>query len=68
MTECDDLDLAYNPAPVCPHCGHVMKDAWELGEPERTREVDCGACDEPYLVSGHVSVTWSTCKMKEPNR
>lgn len=52
----------YTPAPVCPHCGHVMRDAWELpiDGPEGECEADCGECDKPFIVSRQITVYYST--------
>lgn len=51
--------------PVCPHCGHVERDAWEIdfgpgldGDTVHT----CGSCGEEYEVSREVTVYYSTRK------
>lgn len=43
--------------PVCPWCGHVMKDAWELRDEQET---DCGECLKPIFVSRYTTCTYST--------
>lgn len=55
-----DLDLEHNKAPVCPFCGYVARDAWEIGDGEGETEHDCGNCERPYLVYRHIEVTYST--------
>lgn len=47
--------------PVCPHCGHVERDAieWLIGNDE-DGETECGACDKPFRWSVHHSRTWTT--------
>lgn len=52
---------------TCPHCGHVHIDSWEWDSgngmgAEGDGEEDCAACDEPMIVSRHVTVTYSTKK------
>ncbi len=54
--------------PVCPHgCGYVERDAWELdfgpgGEGDTVTA--CARCGADYRVSRHVSVSYSTGKVK----
>jgi len=54
--------------PICPHCGHVEQDAWEIdfgpgldGE----REVSCNRCGEDYFLERIVSVNYKSSKLKE---
>lgn len=55
------LDPHFTDAPICPHCGSTMSDAWELEfGMSGTEEVDCGHCGQPYLVTQHVRITYST--------
>lgn len=56
--------------PICPHCGHVEPDAWEIdfgpgldGE----REVSCNSCGEDYFLERIVSVDYKSSKLKEKN-
>jgi hypothetical protein len=51
-------ETTYTPAPVCPYCGHVEKDAWEISE--HANEHDCNACGETMFIDRHVSVSYST--------
>ena len=52
-------------SPVCPHCGHVERDAWEIdfgpgaeGDAVHT----CGGCDEEYSIYRTVDVYYNTEK------
>jgi hypothetical protein len=50
-------------APVCPHCGHVHRDAWEWNFGpglEGTREVDCDSCGGAFSCEREVTVYYST--------
>lgn len=47
----------YESQPVCPWCGDVMKDAWELKDEQET---DCEACLKPILVFRDYEVTYNT--------
>ena len=56
--------------PICPHCGHIEQDAWEIdfgpvldGE----REVSCNSCGEDYFLERIVSVDYKSSKLKEKN-
>ncbi len=50
-------------AAICPHCGHQDRDAWEYTQDDPC-EVECGECEQPYIVWAHYSVTYCT-KPKE---
>ena len=52
-------------APVCPWCGHIMKDACELKD---SQETDCGECLKPIHVYRHVSITYNTFPVREESR
>ena len=61
----DDPDLSYNRDPVCPHCGYIMQDAWELHfdrDGDET-EVECYRCDKKYKIIFNLEVTYSTEKL-----
>jgi hypothetical protein len=56
--------------PICPHCGHIEQDAWEIdfgpgldGE----REVSCNSCDEDYFLERIVFICYKSAKLKEKN-
>jgi DNA-directed RNA polymerase subunit RPC12/RpoP len=56
-----EIDHEYTREPVCPHCGHKMRDAWELGSSDgEENTVECGKCDKEYVVITHISVSYST--------
>jgi diadenosine tetraphosphatase ApaH/serine/threonine PP2A family protein phosphatase len=62
-----DLDLKYNREPVCPHCGHVHRDAWEwdFGPGGGSDiEIECYACGLVFFVSRNVEVTYTTAKVQ----
>lgn len=51
-------ETKYTDRPVCPYCGHVERDAWEI--PEHATEHDCASCGETMFIQRHVSVSYST--------
>lgn len=56
-----DTDL--QPQPVCPHCGHVERDAWEWNfgpGMEGEADVDCASCGEPFVCEREVTIYYST--------
>jgi hypothetical protein len=56
-------DTDYTLSPVCPYCGYLMRDAWELSLGvglEGDGETTCGSCERDYYVSRHVSVSYTT--------
>lgn len=51
--------------PVCPHCGHRERDAWEINFGpgcEGDAIVTCGGCDEEYQCYRECTVTYNTYK------
>ena len=57
----DERELRDNP--VCPHCGGVASDAWEIdfgpcGDGETT--ITCGHCERDYHCERVVDVTYRT--------
>lgn len=51
--------------PVCPHCGHVDRDAWEIDfgpSVEGDAEVTCGDCGEYFNCSRTAIIYYSTDK------
>jgi hypothetical protein len=52
-------------SPVCPHCGYVDSDAWEIDFGpglEGDTIVACDHCGEEYKVFRYVSVSYSSFK------
>ncbi len=61
-------DTQYQNEVICPHCGYVHRDSWEIdfggyGDGEITME--CANCDEPMVVTRQVEVTYSTEPVKK---
>ncbi len=50
--------------PVCPHCGHAVRDAWEIpfgGEPEGVEEGhECGRCEGVFDIQREITVRYTT--------
>ena len=62
------MDTEYTEAPVCPHCGHNHRDAWEWdfgAGYEGDTEVECDMCDEPFQVFRDARITYTTKPLKE---
>ena len=63
-----EIDTDYTPNVVCPHCGYVDEDSWEIdfgdsGDAET--EIDCANCDESFIACRMVTVDYSS--RKKPN-
>lgn len=53
--------------PVCPHCGQIERDAWEIdfgGGAEGDAEVTCGSCGEDYHVCREIDVYYTSSPLK----
>ena len=62
-----NINLRYNTEPVCPYCGKVQSDAWELhlkSDGDKT-EVDCLACELPFTVELDLMVRYNTYSLRE---
>ena len=47
--------------PICPYCGDIDRDAWELDLMDGQRyEHDCLACERTYMVTCHVSIAYTS--------
>lgn len=60
------FDTEYQDAPICPHCGHAQRDAWDInfGQGiEGDTEIDCGECEKTFMASRHCTITYSTQKL-----
>ena len=65
MSMTEQRDTSLTASPVCPHCGHVERDAWEWNfgaglEGEHTGE--CNSCGETFKTEREVSVYYTTTK------
>jgi len=52
------IDHEWTSFPVCPHCGHEHRDAWEWGDDNEDSE--CESCDRIFHAYRHVDITWDT--------
>jgi hypothetical protein len=55
----------------CPYCGHKEKDAWDIDFGDGTEEettVSCSHCDEEFICSRSVSVSYSTMRIRNGGR
>lgn len=60
------IDHQYTREPVCPHCGHVKRNAWELGLGDFDQyQTECGECDKPYMITAHIRRTYTTAPQGE---
>jgi hypothetical protein len=65
MADSTDEESALTDAPVCPHCGHVERDAWEIGfGTSEDTTTSCGSCGEDYFVGKYVSISYRTSKVR----
>ena len=65
MTNPDERDCEYQPAPVCPYCGHVDHDWAEWLGADEDFDIACGTCGEDYTGHAHISIMFSTKEAKD---
>lgn len=64
----NELDTSYTDNPVCPYCGAVDMDAWEINLGpglEGDGESSCGSCEKTFFISRMVSISYTTKKLDE---
>jgi uncharacterized Zn-finger protein len=55
-----DIDHEHTNEPVCPWCGHVARDSFEMrGDGE---EVECGECGRLFTAFAEMVRYWTTYK------
>jgi len=60
-------DTEHAPDVICPKCGYVQRDVWEINFGpglDGDAETDCGMCGEVLFVTRYVAVTYTT-KVRE---
>lgn len=65
MTEPMPYELSVNDLPKCPWCGHDNSDDDMYGTDGQEYEMDCAACDKPFIAMVEYSRTYDT--RKPPN-
>lgn len=55
-------DTQHTDEVICPHCGHLYRDSWELDEGEQ----ECWECERKFEMVRYVEVTYSTTKVEKP--
>ncbi len=53
----------FTDAPICPHCGNVEDNAWEINFGpglDGDTEYICNDCGEEYFLQRHVSTSYSS--------
>ena len=56
-------DTEYTDQPICPYCGHQVRDAWEIGfgpTCEGETDIECCDCGREFTVSRRCTITYST--------
>ncbi len=58
------FDTEHTFVPVCPYCGAIQRDAWEIPfAGDEGIEMDCDRCGKPIWIERYVSVEYSTYRV-----
>ena len=64
----EEIDTDYTRQLVCPYCGHVETDSWEIAAGGGDGDVgttNCGECGREYEYTINVDITYSSNKMED---
>jgi len=63
-----DFATDYTAHAVCPSCGYVDQDPWEIelggSFGEGSGDVECYSCGEEFRLTRNISITYSSEKME----
>ena len=64
-TQEQKIDHEFTNNAVCPYCGYIDTDSWELGggfgsEQSDDGETECGKCEREYRWHREIVITFST--------
>lgn len=64
MSAPSEIDTVMMDDPICPHCGHRHRDAWEWnfgpGLDGESNGRECDECGESFDCERHVTVSYTT--------
>ncbi len=53
----DKLDCINNDEIVCPYCGNIQSDSWELAQ---DGDVECDLCEKQFRVEIDTTITYTS--------
>jgi len=56
----DELDHKLEPNAVCPYCGYIHEDSWDLSD---DGETECDHCGKEFSFQRDVEITYCTSKI-----
>lgn len=63
-----EFECRYRYDPMCPHCGHIIRDAWEINFGpglDGETELLCGHCESEFICERSTEVRYSTRKKED---
>ena len=62
----DPMSCFYTDNIVCPYCGHVDSDSWEVFDiSEESKTIDCNSCGKEFFVNQNISVSYTSKPLAE---
>ena len=58
----NDNDTTWTEEVVCPYCGEIGEDSWEIEQDEGTNV--CGSCEHEYFYERLVEITYTTRRLE----
>jgi hypothetical protein len=60
--EAEDIDTYRTDNLVCPHCGYIDKDSWEM--PDSSDKAECPECGKTFAYDRQYDVTYTSQKIE----
>jgi hypothetical protein len=62
-----EMETCHTPDIICPYCGFVDEDSWEVGDTSQFEEdskTECRECDRMFNFSRNCEITYTTTEIK----
>jgi hypothetical protein len=60
------IDTWHEPHVICPWCGSVHDDEWDMGlDEDDFHEVECGECERIFFATVNIEVSYTTRRQEQ---
>jgi len=58
------FDTDWTDEMICPHCGYIVTEAWEITGSRESGEHDCEECGKSFAWTENMTIRYTTTKGK----